>query len=632
MSLYPDKWPMGTSRDAESQRGDKARRPRIPASPYQHLPVTQKAMAPHTGIEWWETNPDDRDIMKQRELMECDPVNLSDAGDGTFRKYGKKSRDVRILAYGWDKSFTSSDVQDAIYKMKLPLMQQLEPSIGRGIPSVDIRLHHLDVFTWWLLKTRSGHINGIMMSFRMAVGEGDGAQPLHAWCHITNVARHTFEPSDFPYEVEQRIKRNTGIDIIINTMNLKNDWLEATCMTGRLDCAVQKPSHWNQLQKQPYENIYLQIQNLTGKGSVCAVSAAEGQLRFIDKPGPFRLDVVNVSKRTRPEDIMRLFTKFDITWKGYSIRGTGGRHTITMGFDSLPQQIAGAKLLALRAHPGINSGMPLRVDVSYDYPSNQCRKCYNPNNKAGYSLGHIRGLGGDRGKCPNIKDICSICKSHDHTIKNCPYVATKLILKPREDVVFEDTTLNEAALLNLETGASAAKHYTPSGRSMKSSTIAQVSGFSDSSSDDGTHPCNPPLGIIVPQKRNQWSRNRSNKPGLPPCTWVHFLFPLPVVLLTLICPPTHGTHMLPRRAGHTLTLVALLALLASCSCATSTQDIAPTHHKTSCPPNSSSPLRHTLLNGYYVRHHIPYPTRCPLPLHQLHLPSARLLFSLRPLR
>ena len=82
----------------------------------------------------------------------------------------KKSRDVRIMAYGWDPFLTSSDVTEAIYKMGLPLMQQLEPSIGKDIPSVDLRLHYLDVFTWWLLKTRSGHINGITMSFRMAVG------------------------------------------------------------------------------------------------------------------------------------------------------------------------------------------------------------------------------------------------------------------------------------------------------------------------------------------------------------------------------------------------------------------------------------------------------------------------------
>ena len=211
LSLYPDQWTMGTSRDAESQRGDRARRPRIPASPYQHLPVTQRAMAPHTGIDWWETNSDDRDILKHREIMERDPDNLSDVEDETFRKYGKKSRDVRIMAYGWDPSFTSSDVQEAIYKMKLPLMQQLEPSIGKGIPSVDIRLHYLDVFTWWLLKTRSGHINGIIMSFRMSVGEGDGAQPLHAWCNITNAARNTFEPSDFPYGVEERVKRKQAL-------------------------------------------------------------------------------------------------------------------------------------------------------------------------------------------------------------------------------------------------------------------------------------------------------------------------------------------------------------------------------------------------------------------------------------
>ena len=461
MSLYPDQWTMGSSRDAESQRGDRARRPRIPASPYQHLPVTQRAMAPHTGIDWWETNSDDRDILKHRELMEQDPNNLSEVEDETFRKYGKKRRDVRIMAYGWDTSFTSSDVEEAIYKMNLPLMQQLVPSTGKDIPSVDIRLHYLDVFTWWLLKTRSGHIDGITMSFRMAVGEGDGAQPLHAWCNITNAARKTFDPSDFPYVVEEHVKRHTGIDIVINTMNLKNNWLEATCITGRLDCAVQKPAHWNTLQAQGYEHKYLQIQNLTGKGSICAVSAAEGNLRFIDKPGPFRLDVVNVAKRTRPEDIMRLFTKYDITWKGYSIRGTGARHTITMGFEQLPQQIAGAKLLALRAHSGINNGMPLRVDVSYDYPINQCRKCYNPNNTAGYSMGHRRGLDGDRANCPNIKDICSICKSHEHTVKNCPYVATKLILKPREDVVYEDTTLSAAALQNHDTGASACQALHP---------------------------------------------------------------------------------------------------------------------------------------------------------------------------
>ena len=161
-------------------------------------------------------------------------------------------------------------------------------------------------------------------------------------------------------------------------------------------------------------------------------------------------------------------------------------------------------------------------------------------------MGHIRGMDGDRAKCPNITNICSICKSHDHTIKNCPYVATKLILKPREDVVFEDTTLNAAALQNLDTEATAAKRYTPSGRSMKSSTIAQVSGFSDSSSEDVNHYRHTLLSLIVLQKRNQWSRNQRTKPCLPPCTWVHFLSPLLVVILTLICPNTNGVHLLPR--------------------------------------------------------------------------------------
>ena len=90
MSLYPDRWTMGTSRDAESQRGDRARRPRIPASPYQHLPVTQKALAPHTGIDWWETTSSERDILQHRQLMELDQANLSDVDGETFRKYGKK--------------------------------------------------------------------------------------------------------------------------------------------------------------------------------------------------------------------------------------------------------------------------------------------------------------------------------------------------------------------------------------------------------------------------------------------------------------------------------------------------------------------------------------------------------------
>jgi hypothetical protein len=169
MSLYPDRWTMGTSRDSKSQRGDKARRPRIPASPYLHLPVTQKALAPHTGIDWWETRSHERDIMYNREKVERDPTNLSGVEGETFRKYGKKSRDVRIMAYGWDSAVTSSDVQEAIYRMNLPLMQQIEPSVGKDISSVDIRLHYLDVFTWWLLSTRTGHINGIVMSFRMAV-------------------------------------------------------------------------------------------------------------------------------------------------------------------------------------------------------------------------------------------------------------------------------------------------------------------------------------------------------------------------------------------------------------------------------------------------------------------------------
>jgi hypothetical protein len=228
--------------------------------------------------------------MCHREMMELDPTNLSDVKGETFRKFGKKNRDVRIMAYGWDSSFTSSDVTEAIYRMNLPFMQQLEPSVGNDVPSVDIRLYYLDVFTWWLLSIRTGHINGIVMSFRKAVGEGDGSLPLHAWCNITNAARNKFKPTDFPYAVEQRIKTNTGIDVIINTMNLKNNWLEATCITGRLDLVVQKPSFWNELQAQGYQVKYLQIQNLTGRGTVCEVAAASGQLRYAEKLGSFRLE------------------------------------------------------------------------------------------------------------------------------------------------------------------------------------------------------------------------------------------------------------------------------------------------------------------------------------------------------
>ena len=53
--------------------------------------------------------------------------------------------------------------------------------------------------------------------------------------------------------------------------------------------------------------------------------------------------------------------------------------------------------------------------------------------------------------------------------------------------------------------------------------------------------------------------------------------------------------------------------------------------QTSFPPITSSTLRHNTHNGHHARLLIPDPTRRPMSLRQIHLPSARTLFSLRSL-
>ena len=378
--------------------------------------------------------------------MLLDPAYKSADEATPFKLFGTKKKPVKIIIYGWDKTvLLDSDARRYIHLLKLPISQTLVIMSTGKIPYVDVRLEYLDVFTWALLSKRSGHIKHFPFCFRMGVGEDDGAAPLHAWCNLNHAGRMSLTPHDIPFNLERMVLEASGVTIIINTQKLENNWLQATCHTGRFDISVQHARYWDKLMKIPFAKQYFEISEVTGQGAVSSHAASLGKMAYAEALGPFPLDIINLPGRTADASLLRVLEDHDIEWQGTKTRVNGYRCTITIGFADPETQIKAAKLFSRKKINGINRNQPLRIAVVWDVPQGYCRNCYNPDNAASFSQGHSRG-GKNKKRCPNMDNICPICKSTDHAIINCPFEETKLIAVKKENVMYEAPTLSAAAL------------------------------------------------------------------------------------------------------------------------------------------------------------------------------------------
>ena len=241
-SFYPANWTLADATSMMMARQQE--RPRLPRSCYYTLPIHNLARAPHASLRWFYLQ-DEEDLLALRASMLMDPQYTPVKGNLTpFRLYGKRPHPVKIIIYGWPKhGILDEEVTTIIHQLHLPISDNLVPLSKGKIPFMDGRLDYLDCFTWALLTKRSGHIDGIPFCFRMGVGEDDGASPLHAWFSISHVGRKTLTPRDIPFNLEKNILAECGIQCIVNTQKLDNNWLQAACHTGRFDISEQHASH-----------------------------------------------------------------------------------------------------------------------------------------------------------------------------------------------------------------------------------------------------------------------------------------------------------------------------------------------------------------------------------------------------
>ena len=458
------------------------------------------------------------------------------------------------------------------------------------IPYVDVRLEYLDVFTWTLLSKRSGHIRNFPLCFRMGVGEDDGTSPLHAWFHLSHAGRMSLTPHDIPFNLERMIHQLSGVTCIINTQKLENNWLQATCHTGRFDISVQHARYWDKLMAIPFAQKYFEISVVTGQGAVSSHAASLGKMAYAEALGPFPLDIINLPGRTADASLLRVLEEHDIEWQGTKTRVNGYRCTITIGFSDPESQIKAAKLFSRKKFSGINRNQPLRIAVVWDVPQGHCRSCYNPDNADNFSRGHSKG-GKNKKRCPNLDNICLICKSTAHAIINCPFEETKLIAVKKENVMYEAPTLSAAALAGRDKEKTKAKSSkAASARSYGSLSLNRFRGYNASSSDED--PSGPlhsqyliPNILIISQRPSlqQHTKRSNSRPPVSHSTIYIHLYPIAfsALLFLLIC---YNSHLIPS---------LLLALLLAAALASPTIPLNP-------PPQQSPrllplPILHFLL-------------------------------------
>jgi hypothetical protein len=232
VSLYEELWKMPTPESMTRTRiaaSTKTADPFAMSSPYFRLPVPWRALAPHAGYCWWEAiqaNPahniklirqtmldelpsaesDDgvQDVTDSEQMDEDISNDDDDQPTTPFPLLSAKS--VHIVAYGWDSKLTTFyDIIDAIESLQFPLTEELEPKKVAGVTKVDIHLSCMDTFTWALLQLRTGWIvtgtTGILISFRISVGDAATTGKLHAWCSLTAVGRDLLQPRNIPYTI-----------------------------------------------------------------------------------------------------------------------------------------------------------------------------------------------------------------------------------------------------------------------------------------------------------------------------------------------------------------------------------------------------------------------------------------------
>ena len=226
---------------------------------------------------------------------------------------------------------------------------------------------------------------------------------------------------------------------------------------------------------------------------------------------------------------------------------------------------------------GINRNQPLRIAVVWDVPQGYCRNCYNPDNAASFSQGHSRG-GKNKKKCPNMDNICPICKSTDHAIINCPFEETKLIAVKKENVMYEAPTLSAAALAGRDQEKAKAKSVkAASVRSYGSLSLNRLRGYNASSSDEDPGSIYSPYystELTISQRPNLRlpTKRTSGRPSVSQSTLNPHFYLIGLLALTSLL-IGYKPHLIPS---------LLLVLLLAAACASPTAPLTP-------PP--SQPIR-----------------------------------------
>jgi hypothetical protein len=303
-------------------------------------------------------------------------------------------------------------------------------------------------FLWKMLQLRSGFVGDFIFSIQLAVGIDDGSAGLHGWGNLTHQGRKCLTAQQIPNDLEQHL-RKCGVNAIVSPQSLTNDWAQAITNSGRFAVSVRQESDWKKLQALDFDDQYIQVQEVTGVGTILELASTKGDFAISAAVGRFPLDIRNLPPRTSEGPFTRLLRAHDITKAGFKRTEMGWKCVVRIGFPTEDMRTSASILLSRRAHPGINGGKPLEVSYVWDVPKLTCPICYHPDHPVGFSRNHPKERGSRKAKCPNKESVCSLCHKNDHLIAECGMEFKHQRVATQSHFSVAQSSLSEGALATL---------------------------------------------------------------------------------------------------------------------------------------------------------------------------------------
>jgi hypothetical protein len=260
-------------------------------SPFAILPGYLRALGPHQGRGWWNFGQTTQyDFLQLRQDILNDDRHVK---DGEFKRFSK-NKEVRCLIYNFDIGrFTPEDVVDHVIRLGLDIVDELQPRMDGSNPLLDVRVSCMTSYLWKLLELCSGFIDSFNFSTQLAVGIDDGSAGLHGWGSFTHVGRNCLSAEQIPWSLEKHLN-DCGVHAIILTQTLESDWAHSISSSGRFSLAVRHESEWKKLQAIPFKHKYIQVQEITGVGSILELASSKGDFAVSAAVGRFPLDVLSL--------------------------------------------------------------------------------------------------------------------------------------------------------------------------------------------------------------------------------------------------------------------------------------------------------------------------------------------------